>query len=228
LAWVFFTRQALEEETRGLTRKRGIEDAKPSPAAPTVAMPPARPAQTSAMLIAYGATFMLSFTWSGFLSTALPLYGGEVVGLSTSTLGLIFTAGLLADLVLLLPVGWLSDRMDYRVVLAPAMLLMAVTLAWFPQAKTVWALLLISIGMHTSFAAWGMPSAALAQLSRGAGLRRTMGLYRFLVDGAVVVAPWLIGTLIGRLGYEIPAWCTAVGVLLTAILVARGLQPARA
>jgi predicted MFS family arabinose efflux permease len=199
--WVFFTRQALEEETRGLTRKRGRDDEAPSTAAPTAVMRPTRSRQIRAMLIAYVATFMLSFTWSGFLSTALPLYGGEIVGLPAATLGMIFTAGLLADLALLLPVGWLSDRLDYRVVLAPAMLLMAVTLAWFPQAKTLWALVLISIGIHTSFAAWGMPSAALAQLSRGTGLRQAMGIYRFLVDGAcchstlvdrhVDRAPWL-------------------------------------
>jgi MFS family permease len=181
----------------------------------------------TAILIAYLATFILSFTWSGFLSTAIPLYGGEVVGVPTSTLGMIFTAGLLVDLGLLLPVGWLSDRLDYRIVLAPAMLLMAVTLAWFPQAHSVWGLLLVSIGLHTGFAAWGMPSAALAQLARGVQLRRTMGVYRFLVDGAVVVAPWLIGTLIGRYGYEPPSWFTAAGVLLTAVLVTRGLRPAR-
>jgi hypothetical protein len=54
-----------------------------------------------------------------------------------------------------------------------------------------------------------------------------MGVYRFLVDGAVVVAPWLIGTLIGRYGYELPSWITAAGVLLTAVLVTRGLRPAR-
>jgi predicted MFS family arabinose efflux permease len=96
----------------------------------------------------------------------------------------------------------------------------------FPMARGVWALLLISIGLHASFAAWGMPSAALAQLARGGRLRRTMGVYRFLVDGAVVIAPWLIGLLIGRYGYEVPAWCTAAGVLLTAVLVTRGLRPA--
>jgi predicted MFS family arabinose efflux permease len=86
---------------------------------------------------------------------------------------------------------------------------------------------MVSIGIHTSFAAWGMPSAALAQLARGAQLRRTMGVYRFLVDGAVVVAPWLIGMLVGRYGYELPSWIMAVGVLLTAVLVTYGLHPAR-
>lgn len=225
--WVILTREALEDDTRTFTRKPLSDaDATPTRRAVTDKAGGYTP-QTTSILIAYLATFMLSFTWSGFLSTALPLYGGEVVGLSASTLGMVFTAGLLVDLALLLPVGWVSDRFDYRVVLAPAMLLMAVTLAWFPQARSLGALLLVSISIHTSFAAWGMPSAALAQLARGGHLRRTMGAYRFLVDGAVVVAPWLIGTLIGRYGYELPSWITAAGVLLTAVLVTQGLRPAR-
>jgi predicted MFS family arabinose efflux permease len=225
-SWVIFTREALEEDTRALTRKSVADkDATPTRSAPADKVG-ARHPQMTAILIAYLATFILSFTWSGFLSTALPLYGGEVIGVSPSTLGLVFTVGLLVDLGLLLPVGWLSDRLDYRIVLAPALLLMALTLAWFPQAHSLSGLLLVSIGIHTSFAAWGMPSAALARLARGGQLRRTMGIYRFLVDGAVVVAPWLIGTLIGRYGYALPAWSTATGVLLTAVLVARGLRPA--
>jgi DHA1 family multidrug resistance protein-like MFS transporter len=225
--WVILTREALEDDTRTFTRKPLSDaDATPTRQAATDKAGAYTP-QTTSILIAYLATFMLSFTWSGFLSTALPLYGGEVVGVPTSTLGMVFTAGLLVDLALLLPVGWVSDRFDYRVVLAPALLLMAVTLAWFPQAQSLGALLLVSISIHTSFAAWGMPSAALAQLARGGHLRRTMGAYRFLVDGAVVVAPWLIGTLVGRYGYELPSWVTAAGLLLTAALVAQGLRPAR-
>jgi predicted MFS family arabinose efflux permease len=223
-AWVIFTREALEEDTCTLTRKSATDDATPTRPPPAAKAGSPHP-QMTAILIAYLATFTLSFTWSGFLSTALPLYGGEVIGVSTSTLGMVFTAGLLVDLGLLLPVGWLSDRLDYRIVLAPAMLLMAVTLAWFPRAHSLWGLLLVSIGIHMSFAAWGMPSAALAQLARGGRLRRTMGVYRFLVDGAVVVAPWLIGALIGRYGYALPSWITAAGVLLTAVLVTRGLRP---
>jgi len=55
-----------------------------------------------------------------------------------------------------------------------------------------------------------MPSATLAQLARGEHLRRTMRVYRFLVDGVVVVAPWLTKCLVG----------------LTARLVTYGLRPA--
>lgn len=226
-AWVIFTRQALEDVTLASARKPEPDPNATSAPVRAPEDPPARPRQRSAIRIAYLAAFVLSFIWSGFLSTALPLFGGEVVGVPTSTLGMVFTAGLLVDLALLLPVGWLSDRLDVRVVLTPAMVLMAATLVWFPQAQSFGALLLLSIGIHTSFAAWGMPSAALAQLARGEHLRRTMGVYRFLVDGAVVIAPWLIGTLIGRYGYSLPAWLTAAGVALTAILVAKGLRPAR-
>jgi DHA1 family multidrug resistance protein-like MFS transporter len=226
-AWVIWTRQALEEDTRAFTRKSASDDSAPAMRPPPADKTAAHPSPMTAIFIAYLATFILSFTWSGFLSTAIPLYGGEVVGLPTSTLGMVLTAGLMADLALLLPVGWLSDRLDYRIVLAPAMLLMAFVLAWFPQAQSWWGLLLVSIGIHVSFAAWGMPSAALAQLARGVQLRRTMGLYRFLVDGAVVVAPWLIGMLVGRYGYELPSWIMALGVLLTSVLVTYGLRPAR-
>ena len=169
----------------------------------------------------------MSFIWSGFISTAMPLFGGEVVGLSTSTLGLVFTAGLLVDLVLLLPMGWLSDRLECRVVLTPALLLMAAALALFPVAQSLGTLLLVSICLHTGFAAWGMPSAALALFTPRERLARTMGLYRLLIDGAVVIAPWLIGTLIELYGYGLPAWLTAAFVTLTALLVAQGLRAAR-
>ena len=89
------------------------------------------------------------------------------------------------------------------------------------------AYLLVSIGLHTGFAAWGMPSAALALCTSRERLARTMGVYRLLVDGAVVIAPWLIGMLIELYGYGLPAWFTAVMVTLTALLVGQGLRAAR-
>src|SRR5262249_42853371 len=180
------------------------------PAAARPAQRPEAPAATAAHTrvvgLAYMAAFVLSFIWSGFVSTALPLFGGEVVGISTSTLGLVLTAGLLVDLILLLPIGWLSDRLEGRVVLTPALLLMAGALAYLPQATSLAGLFVVSICLHTGFAAWGMPSAALAMCTPRECLARTMGIYRLLVDGAVVIAPWLVGTLIGLYGYGLPAW----------------------
>jgi MFS family permease len=173
------------------------------------------------------ATFVLSFIWSGFVSTALPLFAGEVVEIPTSTLGLVFTAGLLVDLILLLPIGWLSDRLEGRVVLTPALLLMAGALAYLPQATSLVGLFVVSICLHTGFAAWGMPSAALAVCTPRERLARTMGIYRLLVDGAVVIAPWLVGTLIELYGYGLPAWLTAALVTLTALLVGQGLRAER-
>ena len=225
--WVLSTRRELVQAMRTPAAVPAAPAATPVLTKSPEVEPAAPPAQLWAMGIAYLATFVLSFTWAGFISIALPLYGGEVVHIPTSALGTLFTAGLLADLLLLLPVGWLSDRLGYRAVLTPAMLLMAGMLVWLPAANSPTALLAVSVGIHTGFAAWGMPSAALALLARGGGLARTMGLYRLLVDGAVVIAPWLIGVLIGRYGYGLPAHLTALCITLTALLVALGLRPAR-
>jgi MFS family permease len=220
-AWVLYTRQALD---RALEEGAKNQRSAPRPAA-TVPTAPAY--ETRAALLAYLAAFVLSFIWAGFLATALPLFGGEVVGLSTSVLGAVITAGLFVDLVLLLPIGWVSDRLQGRTVLAPALLLMAASLACLPQATTMVALVLVSLSLHAGFATWGMPSAALAILTQGTQQARAMARYRLLVDGAAVIAPWLMGLLIERYGYALPARCTAVVIALTALLVMVGLRPTR-
>ena len=225
-AWVLYTRQDLAKAVSASGVRLGPDTGSDTRPAQITAGPAAAPSQPRAVVIAYLATFVMSFIWAGFIATAMPLFGGEVVGISTSTLGLVFTAGLLVDLILLLPMGWLSDRLECRVVLTPALLLMAGALAWLPHAQSLGALLLVSICLHTGFAAWGMPAAALALCIPRERLARTMGIYRLLIDGAVVIAPWLIGTLIGLYGYGLPAWLAAALVALTALLVARGLRAA--
>jgi MFS family permease len=225
--WVLYTRQSLAAAVGASTGRHNPD----TPAAARSTQRPETPAATAVHArvvgIAYLATFVLSFIWSGFVSTALPLFGGEVVGISTSTLGLVFTSGLLVDLILLLPIGWLSDRLEGRVVLTPALLLMAGALVYLPQATSLGGLFIISICLHTGFAAWGMPSAALALCTPRECLARTMGIYRLLVDGAVVIAPWFVGTLIGLYGYGLPAWLTAALGMLTALLVGQGMHAGR-
>jgi MFS family permease len=186
--WVLYTRQTLAAAVGASTGQHNPDTLAAARSTQRPEAPAAAAAYTRVVGIAYVATFVLSFIWSGFVSTALPLFGGEVVGISTSTLGLVFTAGLLVDLILLLPIGWLSDRLEERIVLAPALLLMAGALAYLPQATSLGGLFVVSICLHTGFAAWGMPSAALALCTPGS-LARTMGVYRLLVDGAVVIAP---------------------------------------
>ncbi len=219
--WVLYTRQTLAQAIEESAKNQR------STPRPVATVPTASAYETRVALLAYLAAFVLSFVWAGFLATALPLFGGEVVGLSTSMLGAIMAAGLCIDLVLLLPIGWLSDRLQGRTVLAPALLLMAITLAWLPQTTTMVGLLLVSLSLHAGFATWGMPSAALAMLTQGTQQARAMARYRLLVDGAAVLAPWLMGLLIERCGYALPARYTAAVVALTALLVMVGLRPTR-
>jgi MFS family permease len=224
--WVLFTRQELVKVGSAVPSGHNPQTRIPVLASSTPGDTSTPFSQLWAVGIAYLATFLLSFTWAGFLAMAMPLFAGEVVNVSPSTLGNILTAGLLVDLLLLLPVGWLSDSVEYRTVLTPAILLMAGMLIWLPEADSPGTLLVVSVGLHTAFAAWGVPSAALALLTRGESLARTMAIYRLLVDGAVVIAPWLIGILIEHYGYGLPARLTAVLLGLTALLVAHGLRSA--
>ena len=226
--WVLYTRQTLAAAVGASAGQRLPETPPVARSAQRPEVPaPASSSQMHVVGIAYAATFVLSFIWSGFISTALPLFGGEVVGISTAMLGLVFTAGLLVDLILLLPIGWLSDRLEGRIVLTPALLLMAGALAYLPQATSLEGLFVVSICLHTGFAAWGMPSAVLALCTPRERLARTMGIYRLLIDGAVVIAPWLVGMLIESYGYGPPAWLTAALVTLTALLVWQGLRAER-
>jgi MFS family permease len=153
--WVLYTRQTLVEAVGASAGRHNPDTPAAAQSAQRLEAPAAPAERTSVVGIAYVATFVLSFIWSGFVSTALPLFGGEVVGIPTSTLGLVFTAGLLVDLILLLPIGWLSDRLEGRVVLTPALLLMAGALAYLPQATSLGGLFVVSICLHTGFAAWG-------------------------------------------------------------------------
>jgi hypothetical protein len=83
--WVLYTRQSLAEAVGASTGRHNLD-------MPTAARPAQRPESPAATAvhtrvvgIAYMAAFVLSFIWSGFIATALPLFGGEVVGISTST-----------------------------------------------------------------------------------------------------------------------------------------------
>ena len=222
--WLLYTRQSLASAVEATTLRRTPQRLHATDRDTPAEAPHSQPRHARVIWMAYSTTFVLSFVWSGFLSNALPLFGGEVLHGSTSMLGLVFTVGLLADLLLLMPIGWLSDRLEARLVITPAMLLMAVALAYLPSANSLGGLFLVSITLHASFAAWGMPSAVLALCVPREQLARTMGIYRLLVDSAVVVAPWLVGTLIGLHGYGLPTWLSALGVGLMACLVWQGLR----
>ena len=54
-----------------------------------------------------------------------------------------------------------------------------------------------------------------------------MRIYRLLIDGAVVIAPWLIGTVTRLYGSDLLTRLTAVRVTLMAFLVGQGLRAVR-
>lgn len=93
---------------------------------------------------------------SGSLLAAGPVFGQQL-GLSTGQLSQLMTAFVMSGLLFQLPVGWLSDLMDRRLVIAYSALLMllaASAMLWLLSAHTIpdgydWA----GYGIHTLVAA---------------------------------------------------------------------------
>src|SRR5262245_48151203 len=85
-AWVLYTRQALAAAVGACAEQPNPVVDPVSRPAQAITGPAAEPYQPRVVGIAYLATFVMSFIWAGFISTAMPLFGGEVVGVSTSTL----------------------------------------------------------------------------------------------------------------------------------------------
>ena len=115
---------------------------------------------------------------------------------------------LLVDLILLLPIGWLSDRLVARVVLTPALLLIMARLPICRRRRA-------SGGCLSSLSACTpalQPGVCLQRpwhyAPQRTSLARTMGIYRLLVDGAVVIAP------LARWHTHRAVWLWPAGVVL--------------
>jgi MFS family permease len=160
--------------------------------AATGAEPHARPLALLAIHLVVGA---LSFGWAGAITTLVPLYGGQALGLSAADIGRTLAIAYGIEAFLLLPVGWAADTFGRLRVLLPglAVVLAGVVLLPFtaaPPGYTVAAALVIA-GMTV----WMIPPALLAEHLGGRFGGRAVGVYRFVADLGMVTAPVVVGSL---------------------------------
>lgn len=154
---------------------------------------PARPVDPIVWLMfAVGAVAALS--WSSVSQFLIPLRGEREFGLDRAGISWMLAIAQLADLVFLLPVGWLADRAGRVPVLGAVAALLGlgtwgVGLGSFPFFVAGCAL--FGLGL----AGWMLPLGVIRQHTERGGLAWHTGLYRVGGDAAIFLGPFVCGVL---------------------------------
>jgi MFS family permease len=169
---------------------------------------------------------LLALAWSAVTQFLLPLRGTREFGLDRGGVSALLILAQLVDVVALLPVGRLADRLGRTPVLGLTVLILglgavAVGLGSFPWFVVGCAC--FGFGM----AGWMLPVGVIREETRAQYLAWRMGLYRVGVDAAMFLGPFASGVLgeenAGPFVTGVGALSFAVGVRL---LVAPHRRPA--
>jgi MFS family permease len=165
-------------------------------------------------------SFTLSTCWTGMLTVLLPLYGGNVLGLTATQIGGVLSAAYLVDVILLLPAGYLMDRCGRTVLLLPALAAFLVASLLLSRVWSFGWYSAVAVLFASGFAIWNLPSTLVADLRLGTQAGFVLSLVRFVGDAANIVSPVAVGFLVHAWGYQVAAWGVAALVGLNLVFAA--------
>jgi MFS family permease len=175
---------------------------------------------TSGVVLAFATGTTVATTYSLLEQFAIPLRGSREFGLDRhGVAGLLMTAQL-ADIVCLLPFGFLSDRRGIAPVLGGILLVFAAgtaMVAFGGFALLVVGCALFGIGM----AGWTLPLGLLRADTPARWIGWRTALYRVGVDGGIFLGPFLGGLLAASAPRLLPGLCAATLALLGVLLLRR-------
>jgi MFS family permease len=153
------------------------------------------------LVLALLVTFLVFFSRQG-LSTLLPLIGGEQIGLSPFEVGLASSLLSAVSIGAILAGGWLGDRVGRRRLVVPGILAMLVgQLGLFLIADKVGYFTLAAI-LGAGFMLSYLPVSLVADALPPAARPRGIGVYRLVADGAVLLAPLMVGVSVQLRGFD--------------------------
>ena len=141
-------------------------------------------------------TFAIFFTRAASRQTLVPLLGTARLGLSAGTLGGIFSAMAMIQVLLVLPAATLADRFGRKAAIVPSGVLVMMGLLIYGQSDTIAIFLLASVLVAVGTSVAGpAPAAFAADIAPPTARGLTMGLHRTMGDVGFVVGPPLLGWL---------------------------------
>jgi MFS family permease len=163
----------------------------------------------------------------------IPLFG-QAVGLSVTTIGLVYSLAAVVDIALFYPSGVLADRLGRKWSAVPSMALFALGLALLPLSSGFYSLLAASVVLgFANGIGTGVVMIIGADLARASGRHgQFLGLWRLIGDVGISGAPLLVGTIVEAASLAAASLTVAglgvAGALVMAFAVAETLRPPRA
>jgi MFS family permease len=137
---------------------------------------------------------IMALAWSAVSQFVVPLRGTREFGLDRSGISSLLSLSQLMDLLVLLPVGWLADRIGRRPLLVAGALVLGLGLG----ALGLGSLPVFTVGcalFGLAMAGWMLPLGMIREHTEAAGLAWRAGAYRMGVDGAMFLGPLICGFL---------------------------------
>lgn len=167
---------------------RAVEDAGP------VVVPRARRRSPPIVRLMFALGVIMALAWSAVGQFVIPLRGTREFGLDRAGVSALLSLAQLVDLAVLLPVGWLADRVGRPPVLVGVAAVLGVGLF----AVGLGSLPLLGLGcalFGVGMAGWMLPLGVIREHTDIARLGWRTGVYRVGVDGAIFLGPLICGLL---------------------------------
>lgn len=159
------------------------------------------------------------FVLNGALNAFLPLYGRDVVGLTTPQLGWLFGIQTVVTLAIRPLIGILSDRAGRRWVIVAGLTVCSVAVLAMSMATDRWALMgaviTYAAGVATTTAA---TSAYITDVTRRARYGAAHGVFGTIYDVGDALGPVAAGLLVATVGYARMFQILAVAGLTMAVV----------
>ena len=178
------------------------------------------------LILVTSAAHAAQFVLNGALSAFLPLYGRDVIGLTTAQLGWLFAAQTVTTLAVRPLIGAMSDRVGRRGVIVAGLTVCSIAVWALSATASSWmlatAVVTYAAGVATTTAA---TSAFITDVSRRARYGTAHGVFGTIYDIGDAAGPIGAGFLVAAVGYAPMFRTLAVVGLMMAVVFAVASRP---
>jgi DHA1 family multidrug resistance protein-like MFS transporter len=168
------------------------------------------------IVMAMFTTFTNSFRIAA-RNVLIPLYGNNVLNLTSGEIGLILTVSTVSMILMTFPGGWLVDKYGRKAGLIPAFILTGIVFCLFPLSSDFMsAIFVASILGFASGLGGGASMTLAADLSPEGHKGLFLGFWQTIGDFGMTIGPLTLGFVADLYGLTMPFYVIALLMLFTA------------